>query len=165
MLARLETFISRALAAFCRHSSTQRAFSPLRACRITTRLPVLSASADSRTSASGTATVQTALHGKPMVVVYRVSPLEYRVGRRFVKVDTFAMVNLIAGRRVVTELIQDDLTPDAVAAETVSLLRDEGRASAMRDALAEVRARLGGPGGSRRAAQEILRTIKDTCEH
>ena len=108
--------------------------------------------------------MQTALHGKPMVVVYRVSPLEYRIGRRFVKVDTFAMVNLIAGRRVVTELIQDDFTADAVAAETVSLLQDAGRASAMREALAEVRARLGGPGGSRRAAQAILRTIGDPCE-
>lgn len=122
------------------------------------------AAADVVVTASGTATVQTALHGKPMVVVYRVSPLEYRIGRRFVKVDTFAMVNLIAGRRVVTELIQDDFTADAVAAETVSLLQDQGRASAMREALSEVRARLGGPGGSRRAAQAILRTIGDPCE-
>ena len=122
------------------------------------------AAADVVVTASGTATVQTALHGKPMVVVYRVSPLEYRIGRRFVKVDTFAMVNLIAGRRVVTELIQDDFTANAVAAEAVSLLQDEGRASAMREALAEVRARLGGPGGSRRAAQAILKTIGDPCE-
>lgn len=122
------------------------------------------AAADVVITASGTATVQTALHGKPMVVVYRVSPLEYAIGRRFVKVDTFAMVNLIAGRRIVTELIQDDFTADAVAAETVALLRDEARATAMREALAEVRAKLGGPGGSRRAAQAILRTIGETCE-
>ena len=122
------------------------------------------AAADVVITASGTATVQTALHGKPMVVVYRVSPLEYAIGRRFVKVDTFAMVNLIAGRRIVTELIQDDFTADAVAAETVALLRDEARATSMREALAEVRAKLGGPGGSRRAAQAILRTIGETCE-
>ena len=59
--------------------------------------------------ASGTVTVQAALHGCPMVVVYRLSPLTYRLGRPFVHVDTFAMVNLVAGRRVVPELMQDDV--------------------------------------------------------
>ena len=73
-------------------------------------------------TASGTATVQTALHDKPMVVVYRVSPLEYRIGRPFVQLDTFAMVNLIAGERIVPELIQDAFTPEAVASEAVSML-------------------------------------------
>ena len=77
------------------------------------------ASADVALTASGTATVQTALHDTPMVVVYRLSPLTYRLGRRFVKVDTFAMVNLIAGERIVPELIQDAFTPEAVAGEAV----------------------------------------------
>ena len=117
------------------------------------------AAADVVVTASGTATVQTALHGKPMVVVYRVSPLEYAIGRRFVKVDTFAMVNLIAGRQVVPELIQDRFTAEAVAAETVSMLTDHERSARIRQGLAEVRAKLGGPGGSRRAAEAILRTI------
>ena len=57
-------------------------------------------------TASGTATVQTALHGTPMVIVYRVSPLEYCIGRRMVTLDTFGMVNLIAGGKIVPELIQ-----------------------------------------------------------
>ena len=67
--------------------------------------------ADVVITASGTATVQTALHEKPMVIVYRVSPLSYRLGRRFVKVDTFGMANLIAGRKVAPELMQDGFTP------------------------------------------------------
>ena len=75
-------------------------------------------------TASGTATVQTALHEKPMVIVYKLSPLTYRLGRPFVKVDTFGMANLIAGRRIVPELIQDDCTPERVAGEALALLND-----------------------------------------
>ena len=122
------------------------------------------AASDVVLTASGTATVQAALHGKPMVVVYRVSPLEYRIGRPLVKVDTFAMVNLIAGERIVPELIQDAFTAKAVASEVLSLLTDRQRAARMREQLADVRAQLGGPGASRRAAQAILRTIGVTCE-
>ena len=82
------------------------------------------AASDLVITASGTATVQTALHGKPMVIVYRLSPLTYRLGRPFVKVDTFGMVNLIAGRRVVPELIQDDFTAERVCEEALRFLRD-----------------------------------------
>jgi lipid-A-disaccharide synthase len=114
------------------------------------------ASADLALTASGTATVQSALHDTPMVVVYRLSPLTYRIGRPLVKVDTFAMVNLIAGERIVPELIQDALTPEAVAREAVSLLTDSVRAAQVRAGLARVRERLGGPGASRRAAAAIL---------
>lgn len=114
------------------------------------------ASADVVLTASGTATVQTALHDRPMVVVYRVSPMTYRLGRRLVKLDTFAMVNLIAGERVVPELIQDGFTPEAAAAEAVSMLTDPVRVQRIRAGLARVRERLGGPGASRRAAETIL---------
>lgn len=113
------------------------------------------ASADVVITASGTATVQAAIHGCPMVVVYRVSPLTYRVGKPLVSVKTYGMVNLIAGRTVAAELIQDAFTPDAVAREALGLL-DPQRAAAARAALAEVRARLGGPGASRRAAELVL---------
>ena len=116
------------------------------------------ASADAVVTASGTATVQTALHGKPMVIVYRVSPLTYRIGRRFVRVESYGMVNLVAGRRVVTELIQEALTPAAVAGEIESLLGDRERVASMTAALADVRQKLGGPGASRRAAAAVLRT-------
>ena len=73
------------------------------------------ASADVVVTASGTATVQAALHERPMVIVYRLSPLTYTVGRSVVRVSTYGMVNLVAGRTIVPELIQDRFTPDAVA--------------------------------------------------
>jgi len=120
------------------------------------------ASSDVALTASGTATVQTALHDTPMVVVYRLSPLTYRLGRRLVKLDTFAMVNLIAGERIVPELIQDDFTPEAAAREAVSMLTDEDRARTVRRGLARVRERLGPPGASRRAAESILRLIRSS---
>ena len=114
------------------------------------------ASADAAVVASGTVTVQGALHECPMVVVYRLSPLTYRVGKPFVRVDTFAMVNLVAGRRVVPELIQDAFTPEAVAREAVRLLTNTSDAERMRADLRDVRSKLGVPGASRRAAAAIL---------
>lgn len=113
---------------------------------------------DAVITASGTATVQAALHGRPMVIVYRLSPVTYSVGRAFVRVATYGMVNLVAGRPVVPELIQDAFTPAAVAREAISLLTDAARAGTMREDLAEVRAKLGEPGASRRAAEAVLRT-------
>jgi lipid-A-disaccharide synthase len=107
-------------------------------------------------TASGTATVQAALHGRPMVVVYRLSPLTYRLGRRFLLVENVAMVNLIAGRRIVPELIQGDCTAGNIAAETLALLTNHGRAEEMRRGLGDVRARLGGHGASGRAAEAVI---------
>jgi lipid-A-disaccharide synthase len=112
--------------------------------------------ADLAIVASGTVTVQAALHECPMIVVYRLSPLTYRLGKPFVRVDTYAMANLVAGRRVVPELIQDDFTPEAVAREAIRLLTDRAAADRMRSDLREVRTRLGDPGASRRAAQAVL---------
>jgi lipid-A-disaccharide synthase len=114
------------------------------------------ASADVALVASGTVTVQAALHECPMVVVYRLSPLTYRLGRPFVHVDTFAMANLIAGRQVVPELIQDGFTSEAVADHALTLLRDPQAAERMRVELRGVRAKLGKPGASRRAAEAVL---------
>jgi lipid-A-disaccharide synthase len=114
------------------------------------------AAADVALVASGTVTVQAAIRECPMVVVYRLSPLTYRLGRPFVHVDTFAMVNLVAGRTVVPELVQDDFTPEAAAGEALTLLHDPARAGAMRAELRAVKARLGAPGASRRAAEAVL---------
>ena len=61
-----------------------------------------------------------------MVIVYRMSPLTYRLARRLVTLDTIGMVNLIAGEKIVPELVQDAFTPDAVAREAVSMLTDRG---------------------------------------
>jgi lipid-A-disaccharide synthase len=114
------------------------------------------AAADVVVTASGTATVQTALHGRPMVVVYGLSPVTYAIARHLVRVPRYAMPNLVAGRPIVPELIQRELTPDRVADEVVSLLTDQARADRMRADLAEVRRALGGPGASLRAADVVL---------
>jgi lipid-A-disaccharide synthase len=110
--------------------------------------------------ASGTATVEAALLGAPMVVVYRLAPLTYLLGRRLVKVPHFAMANLIAGERVVPEVIQRELTPERVAAEVSALLDSPARRQKMKEGLAEVRRRLGQPGASARAAEEVLHVAR-----
>ena len=112
------------------------------------------AASDAAVVASGTATVEAALLGAPMVVVYRLSATTYALGRRFVKVPHVAMVNLIAGRGVVRELIQGDFTAAAVADEVERLLGPDG--PSMRAALAEVRERLGAGGASARAAGVVM---------
>jgi lipid-A-disaccharide synthase len=114
------------------------------------------ASADVAITASGTATVQCAMHERPMVVVYRLSPLTYRLGKRFVNVDMYAMPNLVAGSRIVPELIQEDFTPERVSAEVVSLLTDRVRHAETIEALRRVKAQLGTSGASARAAEAIL---------
>ena len=116
---------------------------------------VLNAS-DAVVTASGTATVQTALYAKPMVVLYKLSPMTYRLGIRLARVDMYAMVNLIAGQRIVVELIQDECTSDAVANEAVRLLKDQEYRARMIAALDDVKLQLGGPGASGRAADAIL---------
>ena len=120
------------------------------------------AAADVVVTASGTATVQTAIHGRPMVIVYRVAPLTYAIGRSLVKIASYGMVNLVAGRRIVPELIQKTFTPENVAREAVSLLTDPARAGTMRQDLADVRVRLGGRGASQRAAAAILQLTHDS---
>ncbi|HEY3384001.1 MAG TPA: lipid-A-disaccharide synthase [Vicinamibacterales bacterium] len=118
------------------------------------------AASDVAITASGTATVQAAIHECPMVVVYRVAPLSYAIGRRLVHVDTFAMVNLVAGERVAPELIQDGFTAEAVAAETVRLLTDRALRERTVASLREVKERLGGSGATRRAAEIVLETAR-----
>ena len=114
------------------------------------------ASADVVVTASGTATVQAAIHGRPMVIVYRLSPFTYRLVRTFAHVDSVGMVNVIAGERVAPELVQEAFTPASVSGEVAGLLRDPARAGRMRKALARVRERLGPPGAARRAAAAVL---------
>jgi lipid-A-disaccharide synthase len=116
------------------------------------------AAADVVVTASGTATVQAALHGRPMVIVYRLSALTFALGRAFVRVHTYGMVNLVAGRPVVPELIQESFTAASVAREASTLLGNAGTAAEMRRGLADVRARLGAPGASARAAAAVWGT-------
>ncbi len=105
------------------------------------------AAADVAVVASGTATLETALLEVPMVIVYRVSPMTYALARRVSAVPHIGMANLIAGRRVVPELVQSECTPQRIAAEVRRILVDPSLAESMRRDLAGVRARLG-PGGA-----------------
>ena len=110
--------------------------------------------------ASGTATVEAALTGTPFVVVYRLSPLTWLLGRRLVKLDTFAMPNLIAGKKIVTELIQYDFTGDAVVRELERILPDGDARSEMQHALGEVKRKLAVTDApALRAAEEIVKAI------
>jgi lipid-A-disaccharide synthase len=116
----------------------------------------LLACADAAVVASGTATLETALLGCPMVIVYRMAPLTYFVARRLVDVPWIGMPNIILQRPVFPELIQDEVRGQAVAAAVRSLgeRRDEIRA-----ALAELRQRLGEPGAAGRAADMALALV------
>jgi lipid-A-disaccharide synthase len=89
-----------------------------------------------------------------------LSPVTDLLGKRFVTVDTYAMPNLVAGRRVVPELIQSDFTPERVAAETVAFLTDRELHARTREALRRVRETLGAPGASGRAADAILEVAR-----
>ena len=111
--------------------------------------------ADCAIVASGTATVEAALLGTPMVVVYRVSPTSAFVLKRMVRSSFIAMVNLIAGRRVVPELIQDQFTSEAVVEEVRKLLGSPAAREEMKADLAEVRTKLG-PGGAIERAADIF---------
>jgi lipid-A-disaccharide synthase len=109
--------------------------------------------------ASGTATMEAAFFRLPFVLIYRVAWLTWFVGRRLVKVDFLGMVNILAGREIVREFLQDDATPTAIADEMLSLLNDrESRETLVRD-LDAVIAQLGESGASERAADAILEEL------
>ena len=117
------------------------------------------AAADCAIVASGTATVEAALLGTPMVVVYRVSPSSAFFLRRLVRSPFIAMVNLIAGRRVVPELIQDQFTPEGIEREITNLLGSAQARDEMKAGLAEVRTKLGPGGAIERAADIFARML------
>ena len=106
--------------------------------------------------ASGTATLEAATVGLPMAVIYRLNPLTYWIGKRLVCVDHVAMPNLIAGRRIVPELLQGDCSPSRVAAELRRFLDDAAYTASVRKELAAVTRALGEPGVFERAADRVL---------
>jgi len=108
---------------------------------------------------SGTASLEAALVGLPMVVVYRVRWPSYLLARALVRVDHAALPNLVAGRRIVPELIQHELRPEAVAHHLLGYLESPDRTAVVRKELAEVRRRLGEPGAFDRAAEAVLAEI------
>ena len=113
------------------------------------------AAADCAIVASGTATIEAALLGTPMVVIYRVSPVSAFILGRMIRTPFFSMVNLIAGKGVVRELIQDDFTPEAVESEVRRMLESTRARDEMKTNLAGVRAKLG-PGGAIERVADIF---------
>ena len=118
------------------------------------------AAADVVLISSGTATLEAALLGVPMVVCYRVSRVTEAVVRLLVKVRWCSLPNLIANRGVVPEVLQDELTGQRLAGEALRLIEDPAAASAQRAAFEQVRAQLGAAGVGRRAAQAVIETAR-----
>jgi lipid-A-disaccharide synthase len=117
------------------------------------------AASDAAAIASGTATLEAALLGTPMVIVYKESMINWHTLGRLINVDHFGLVNLVAGERVVNELMQDDLNGEKLASELLSLL-DAKRNQAVRNRLHEVARQLGDGGASERAAEHILAALR-----
>jgi lipid-A-disaccharide synthase len=106
--------------------------------------------------ASGTATLEAALVGTPMVVCYRVSRLSELVGRLLIRIPWVSLVNIVAGRVVVPELLQSDATAQRLAAEALRLLASPTECHAQRTAFSEIRGKLGTAGVGERAARNVL---------
>jgi lipid-A-disaccharide synthase len=115
------------------------------------------AGADVALSSSGTATLECAVLGTPVVVMYRLSPMTYRLAKWLVRLPYFSLVNIVAGKQVVPELLQNDVTGPNIAAAVRKLHADRDR---VREDLRAVRAKLGEPGASRRAAEAIMRVAR-----
>jgi lipid-A-disaccharide synthase len=103
--------------------------------------------------ASGTTTLEAALHQTPMIIVYKISPLSYQLGKALIRVPHIGLVNLIAGKRLAPELIQQQASPEAIAKEALTLLNSPERLEGIKTELGEVARRLGASGASDKVAQ------------
>jgi lipid-A-disaccharide synthase len=110
--------------------------------------------------ASGTATVEAAIMGAPMIVVYRVSPFTYLLGKMLIKVKNIGMVNIIAGKTVVPELIQKDVTPEKITSAVIQILNNPFKQEEMKKELSSLKEKIGNPGASFRAAQIIISLLQ-----
>jgi len=117
------------------------------------------ARADIALSSSGTATLECAVLGTPVVVMYRLSRANYMLGKIVVKIPHFSLVNIVAGKEVVPELIQHDVNPERIAAEARKLL-EPGHYARVVAELAVVRGKLGDAGAARRAAEAVMSVIR-----
>ena len=118
------------------------------------------AASDLAIVASGTATLETAILGTPFILVYKANILTYALYKIVADIPFLCLANVIAGKEVAPELLQMNMTPEKISARTIDLLSDEYKLCAMREELAAVRASLGSPGASLRAARAILPLIQ-----
>jgi len=109
--------------------------------------------------ASGTATLQAALIGTPMIIVYRTSLLTYQIGKRLVTIPYIGLVNILAGQEVVPELLQDRMTSDNIACEAIKILENADRQRVIQESFQRIRTSLGKSGASIRAAKLILAEV------
>jgi lipid-A-disaccharide synthase len=112
-------------------------------------------------TASGTATLEGAILGKPMIIIYRVSLPSYWVGRALIRVDHIGLVNLVAEKEIAPELIQKDVNPQRIADEAIRILRDPILSRKMSESMGEVRRKLGEPGAAQRAARIITSILRE----
>lgn len=112
-------------------------------------------------TASGTATLEGAILGRPMIILYKVSWLSYWIGKALVQVDHIGLVNLVAGRTIAPEFIQKEVNPRKIADEAFRILKDPLVNQRMKALMMEVREKLGVPGASQRAAQIALSLIQE----
>ena len=103
--------------------------------------------------ASGTATLETALLSVPMIIIYKISPLSYFAGKLIVDVQNIGLANIIAGKNVVPELIQEDANGNRISVEAMAILKDENRKQEIINELAAIRGKLGEPGAARKTAR------------
>ncbi len=111
-------------------------------------------------TASGTATLEAAILGKPMIIIYKVSLPSYWVGRAMIRVDHIGLVNLVAGERIAPELIQKDVNPQRISEEALRILKDSGFQQKMVESMQKVRQRLGHPGAAQRAARIVISMLQ-----
>lgn len=111
--------------------------------------------------ASGTATLETAILGKPMVVVYKTSFISWLLARLFIRIPYIGLVNVVAEKRIVPECIQFGATPENIAKKIKGILADKTRLKQIDEELRKVRELLGETGAGRRAAEEVVRAIPD----
>jgi len=116
------------------------------------------AASEAAAIASGTATLEAALLETPMVVVYKESTVNWHTLGRLITVPHYGLVNLVAGKEIATELMQDMLTSENLTAKLLELLEPETN-KAMRESLRDVAHKLGDPGASQRAAEVILKNL------
>jgi lipid-A-disaccharide synthase len=112
-------------------------------------------------TASGTVTLEVAMAGTPMIVVYKVSPLSYWLGKRLIRVKHIGLANLVAERPIVPELIQHEASAERIVDEALRMIRDEKRLRQMRQELLQTAKTLGDPGASKRAAKVALSLLSD----